>query len=742
MTTWLARSHGDAAYWEGAAGNFRHALGLCCELAGEFVHNFTQHELGWEGLLCSMLRELFHLLVSCISEPAEAISRVGCSCVHYILVVAGPAFSEDMWRLATEALQQAFSATLEPLKDLLACFSSDENGTRNEGYEVKVAAPRLGAASEVDSWRVRAMAQQVFALDGGTAGRDSLDHSLSCVFILELPADGHQTCGTEGAVKRLPFRTLVVRLLSHQVLLQHLHELLVSDHGCTLPCPTSVGSESSPDMTHNVEHSVSFEEAATADQAAQMLSSSTSPTPCSLPPETTTLQNQSSPSSISTPLTTGPLKTRANPGSSFSSETGEKGLGSYTPFMSLLPPHVLAAFLDLPLVSLAAARAFEGRPSLRCLLGRVASAGPGPAASLQRQAAMAAAVYGEALLAALSQTADTDLTANKVKHLLREEQDNMISSDSSVPSSAQSSDTDNEDRSACSQRDNILSGGENGKCGDPSLAVPAPADPADWRWLLMRVKRFYSDMCEAYIQLHLDLADGALRPSEALFLLPISQPDTIWTSPLSSPPAVVATPPTPPPSATNFASLHSTSQGEYVNYTDDLFPAPSLRAPCSPVEGPPGEPCNRWRTGEWWEGAGGRLYTVATDHTVRRLISEYKKRKQRHKQTMLLSSLGKAPAAAPVVIEEPEASPVAEIESDLAQEVDKEIHQVSVASSGHRSRSASQSSACHSAVASRDAEMQLKTWHDGCAQSADGFGCQLLFVVCPREIVRPKSLWD
>ena len=46
-------------------------------------------------------------------------------------------------------------------QDLLACFSSDENGTRNEGYEVKVAAPRLGAASEVDAWRVRAMAQQV-----------------------------------------------------------------------------------------------------------------------------------------------------------------------------------------------------------------------------------------------------------------------------------------------------------------------------------------------------------------------------------------------------------------------------------------------------------------------------------------------------------------------------------------------------------------------------------------------------
>lgn len=29
-----------------------------------------------------MLKDLFKLLVSCVSEPAETISRVGCSCIR------------------------------------------------------------------------------------------------------------------------------------------------------------------------------------------------------------------------------------------------------------------------------------------------------------------------------------------------------------------------------------------------------------------------------------------------------------------------------------------------------------------------------------------------------------------------------------------------------------------------------------------------------------------------------------
>lgn len=39
-------------------------------------------DIGYESLINLMLKDLFKLLVSCVSEPAETISRVGCSCIR------------------------------------------------------------------------------------------------------------------------------------------------------------------------------------------------------------------------------------------------------------------------------------------------------------------------------------------------------------------------------------------------------------------------------------------------------------------------------------------------------------------------------------------------------------------------------------------------------------------------------------------------------------------------------------
>lgn len=39
-------------------------------------------DIGYESLINLMLKDLFKLLVACVSEPAETISRVGCSCIR------------------------------------------------------------------------------------------------------------------------------------------------------------------------------------------------------------------------------------------------------------------------------------------------------------------------------------------------------------------------------------------------------------------------------------------------------------------------------------------------------------------------------------------------------------------------------------------------------------------------------------------------------------------------------------
>lgn len=111
MSLWLQRSHGDHSYWDVAAANFKHAIGLCCELVVEHVNSFIHSgepacvyatllvvrpradgprplsaaDIGYESLINLMLKDLFKLLVACVSEPAETISRVGCSCIRWAL---------------------------------------------------------------------------------------------------------------------------------------------------------------------------------------------------------------------------------------------------------------------------------------------------------------------------------------------------------------------------------------------------------------------------------------------------------------------------------------------------------------------------------------------------------------------------------------------------------------------------------------------------------------------------------
>ncbi|XP_051935629.1 brefeldin A-inhibited guanine nucleotide-exchange protein 3 isoform X2 [Hippocampus zosterae] len=231
MSLWLQRSRGDHSYWDVAAANFKHAIGLCCELVVEHVATFINADVGCEFWINVMLKELFGLLVSCVSQAAETISRVGCSCIRYVLVTVGPLFTEEMWRLACCALQDAFSATLQPVKKLVSCFRSGSDSFCGDACEVKVAAPSSSPSAEAEYWRIRAMAQQVFMLDGQCSpktpsNKDGFEHAQSCVLIIEPPPERHANGHARNSV---PFRNVVVSLLSHQVLLQNLSDILLEE---------------------------------------------------------------------------------------------------------------------------------------------------------------------------------------------------------------------------------------------------------------------------------------------------------------------------------------------------------------------------------------------------------------------------------------------------------------------------------------------------------------------------------
>uniref|UniRef100_A0A3Q1K5L2 SEC7 domain-containing protein n=1 Tax=Anabas testudineus TaxID=64144 RepID=A0A3Q1K5L2_ANATE len=546
MSLWLQRSHGDHSYWDVAAANFKHAIGLSCELVVEHVNSFIHSDIGYESLINLMLKELFKLLVACVSEPAETISRVGCSCIRYVLVTVGPVFTEEMWRLACCAVQDAFSATLEPVKNLLACFHSGSDSFSGDACEVKVAAPSHSPSAEAEYWRIKAMAQQVFMLDTQCSpktpnNKDGFEHAQSCVLIIELPSD-QQSNG--HAQKRIPFRTIVVSLLSHQVLLQNLYDILLEEF------------VKQPEGNERV-----------------------------------------------TPVTSDPSRPTAG-------------------FLRYISMTNLAIILDLLLDSYRTARDFDTRPGLKYLLMKVS--GVCGAANLYRQSAMSFNLYFQALLCAILSQAES-MTAQQVKRILYEEEEG--SSDSSHPGSASSEDEDIFEETAQVSPPRSREKRHQWQAPIPSLSVQ-PLGSTDWAWLVKRLYKLCMDLCNSYIQMHRDLEStleetallrGGAAGGEHVFFLPLFQSETST------------------PTSTGGLSARGTPSEE-----EEML---------SSVGGVPG--CTGpGRRKEWWESAGNKLYTIATDKTISKLMMEYKRRKQQQQQpqqshvNLFMKEQGRAAATA------------------------------------------------------------------------------------------------
>ncbi|OCT77997.1 brefeldin A-inhibited guanine nucleotide-exchange protein 3 isoform X2 [Xenopus laevis] len=530
MSVWLSRSNGDHSYWDVASANFKHAIGLSCELVVEHIQSFIHSDIGYESMINTMLKELFKLLVKCVAEPTETISRVGCSCIRYVLVTAGPVFTEEMWRLACCALQDAFSATLEPMKKLLGYFHSGSESFSGDACEVKVAAPSLSPNAEAEYWRIRAMTQQVFMLDAQCSpktpnNKEGFDHAQSCVLIIELPPDEKPNGHTQ---KSIPFRTIVVSLLSHQVLLQNLYDILLDEF---VKCPTNIEDKTS-------------------------------------------------------------------------SVTEGKSVG----FLRYISMQNLAVIFDLLLDSYRTAREFDARPGLKCLLMKVS--GIGGAANLYRQSAMSFNIYFQSLISALLTNQDS-INAELVKKILFEEDEH--STDSSQQCSSEDEDIFEETAQVSPPRGKEK---RQWRARIPSLSVQ-PVSNADWAWLVRRLHKLCMEICNNYIQMHLDLENDDVPgiKGDPFFILPSFQSETSTPS-------------------TGLSGRNTPSEDERNNikdHTENILPKAFGSAAVS--HSPNVEKRDQSKKKEWWESAGNKIYTIATDKTIAKLMTEYKKRKQQHNLT-------------------------------------------------------------------------------------------------------------
>ncbi|MBN3309289.1 BIG3 protein, partial [Amia calva] len=574
MSLWLQRSHGNHSYWDVAASNFKHAIGLSCELVVEHIHSFIHSDIGYESTINLMLKDLFKLLVACVAEPAETISRVGCSCIRYVLVTAGPVFTEEMWRLACCALQDAFSATLEPVKNLLACFRSGSDSFTGDACEVKVAAPSHSASAEAEYWRIRAMAQQVFMLDTQCSpktpnNKEGFEHAQSCVLIIELPQEPQSNGHTQ---KRIPFRTIVVSLLSHQVLLQNLYDILLEEFS---------KASSQPDT-----------------------------------------QEKTTP--VSEPRPAG--------------------------FLRYISMQNLAIIFDLLLDSYRTARDFDTRPGLKYLLMKVS--GVCGAANLYRQSAMSFNIYFQALVCA-TLTNQENISAEQVKKILYEEEEG--STDSSQQCSSEDEDIFEETAQVSPPRGKEK---RQWRAKIPSLSIQ-PVSSVDWAWLVKRLHKLCMDLCNNYIQMHLDLESNSDEP-------PVAE----------------------------------TPSEEALGMGQSGGCVPTLK----------GERKDPTKKKEWWESAGNKLYTIATDKTITKLMIEYKKRKQQHNMTTFVKETKCDKKGEPVSLRGPD-SPIPQRPQQLVDQGPMR-HSFSagpeVLRQDKRPRSGSTASSHN--ISLRDSEAQIQAW--------------------------------
>ncbi|XP_062980680.1 brefeldin A-inhibited guanine nucleotide-exchange protein 3 [Elgaria multicarinata webbii] len=535
MSIWLHRSHSDHSYWDVASANFKHAIGLSCELVVEHIQSFIHSDIGYENMINTMLKDLFKLLVACVAEPTETISRVGCSCIRYVLVTAGPVFTEEMWRLACCALQDAFSATLEPVKNLLGYFHSGSENFSSDACEVKVAAPSLSPSAEAEYWRIRAMAQQVFMLDTQCSpktpnNKEGFEHAQSCVLIIELPPDKKPNGHTQ---KSIPFRTIVVSLLSHQVLLQNLYDILLEE------------------FVKGPFHS--------EEKVVQQL------------PET-----------------------------------------KLAGFLRYISMQNLAVIFDLLLDSYRTAREFDTRTGLKCLLKKVS--GIGGAANLYRQSAMSFNIYFHTLICAIV-TNQENITAEQVKKILFEEDER--STDSSQQCSSEDEDIFEETAQVSPPRGKEK---RQWRARLPSLSVQ-PVSNADWAWLIKRLHKLCMELCNNYIQMHLDLENSVdelpVFRGDPFFMIPSFQSETST------------------PSTGGLSGKDTPSEDDKSQVRDSLTETVTPKGGSGdilllPPLSPKTEKKDQGRKKEWWESAGNKIYTIATDKTISKLMTEYKKRKQQH----------------------------------------------------------------------------------------------------------------
>ncbi|XP_069142688.1 brefeldin A-inhibited guanine nucleotide-exchange protein 3-like isoform X2 [Argopecten irradians] len=229
LQAWLRAGVRKYGYWDTGATNFKQCCGLCTDLIVDFTQQFASCKGKTGNLVEVMLKQLLDIMIECIAQPVEVISRLGCSCIRHMLLSGGDSFTENMWQISATAMQRALDVTTFHLRQLMILFEVNSENFYGDRGQVKVAMRRDSSSAECK--RLQHLAHQVFLLDsqvsGDTALINEMDEDKSFVFLLYPPGQ-ENSLNPDDIIARIPFRGVVVGLLSHQLLLQTVGSVLLN----------------------------------------------------------------------------------------------------------------------------------------------------------------------------------------------------------------------------------------------------------------------------------------------------------------------------------------------------------------------------------------------------------------------------------------------------------------------------------------------------------------------------------
>ncbi|KAL5009933.1 hypothetical protein ScPMuIL_012238 [Solemya velum] len=225
LQNWLRLGARQPGYWETGATNFKQCCGLCTDLIVDYIAGFTKNDDISKSVEL-MLKQLLDVMIECVAQPVEVISRLGCSCIRHVLLSAGSFFTEEMWQIGVNSLKRALDVTTYSLQQLMVLFRRSSDNFYGDRGQVKVAMRKDCTVMECE--RLKQLAQQVFLLDSqlSCSTPSFLEEDRSYVFLLYPP--GHEdSLNPDHILARVPFRHIVVGLLSHQLLMQTVGSILL-----------------------------------------------------------------------------------------------------------------------------------------------------------------------------------------------------------------------------------------------------------------------------------------------------------------------------------------------------------------------------------------------------------------------------------------------------------------------------------------------------------------------------------